>query len=343
ARRHGRLVDYRMGEGANARAAVYVEVSAPGALPRGTRVATRIARPLGGANAAPGAVLPVGTLTPQALREEPALIGARIFETMTDAAFDPRSNEVFIHTWGNEECCLEPGATEAYLYARVPGTNVVTRPPLHDGDSLVLEEVRGSQTGLAADASPRQRAIVRIEGEPVATDDPLYQGTLRAVPSGDPASPTQWVLDAWPPASAPSGGLPLLHVRWRRADALDRPLCLGSRTPEGVPVTNVTLARGNVVMVDHGLTVSEEITPPDAQRGDSCCDSVTTVTLHEAPLTMIAAGDDSAPSTVRGAPMVALPAVSLRVRRDGGAEEMLGPVPDLLSSTPLDRHFVAEL
>ena len=83
---------------------------------------------------------------------------------------------IWLHTWGNRDCCLPRGATSAYLYAlqdAVGAAGQAVRPPLVPGDYLLLEEVLGPATGLAADADPAHRQVVRIvtveriDGRPV--------------------------------------------------------------------------------------------------------------------------------------------------------------------------------
>ena len=83
--------------------------------------------------------------------------------------------------------------------------------------------------------------------------DPLYARTLVA---GVAASSR----------SAGDPALPLLRVRWRRADALGFPLCLSARLRDGTLVRDVSVARGNVVLADHGLTTEETQTPGRADR-----------------------------------------------------------------------------
>ena len=55
--------------------------------------------------------------------------------------------------------------------------------------------------------------------------------------------------------------LPLLRVTWRRVDALTFPLCLSARIPGRDPLLNVSVARGNIVLADHGRTIEEQFVP----------------------------------------------------------------------------------
>ena len=90
------------------------------------------------------------------------------------------------------------------------------------GDILIFEEVLGPATGNPADADPTHRQAVRLT-EVVELVDPL-DGTL------------------------------LLEISWDACDALPFDLCLSVRmpSPDCSWVQDVSLARGNVLLVDHG-------------------------------------------------------------------------------------------
>jgi predicted phage baseplate assembly protein len=91
-------------------------------------------------------------------------------------------------------------------------------------------------------------------------------------------------------------------------------------------VRDVSVARGNIVLADHGLTTEEPIAP-----GQRTVDG--RVALAHAPLTMAARPDPAGE---------ALPAVALRVKTPAGTADW-SAVPDLLGSGPADGHFVAEI
>lgn len=331
ARRHTKLVDYRMHDGRNAWAPVELRVDAPATLPRGTALFTRLTRPLPGQLAPPGTVIPAGVITVQALEQDPALQGVVAFETAFSATLTPQNNEIRIHTWGEEECCLTAGTTEAYLYA-VPSANTAVRPALAPGDQLVFEEVLGPRTGLPADADPALRQLVVLESVDDGVTDPLYARTLVA---GVPVA-----------RKSTQQPLPLLHVRWRRADALVQPLCLSATLPSGSMLRNVSVARGNIVLADHGLTTTQ-LDASDALTIDG------RLALGHGPLTMEERPSIVTLDPVTGAPAVdrrlldgdarsALPAVFLRVTTTTDVEDWQS-VADLLESGPFDQHFVAEV
>ena len=191
-RRHARLVDYRMHDGCAARAFVCLDVDEDVTLPAGSfrfRAADEVFEPL--------------------VDEDVRLVAAH--------------GRIHLWTWGDFDCCLPVGATEAHLVA--DGLELAV------GDLLVLEEVLGATTGLPADADPAHRQVVRlIEVEP-AHDD-LFDRDL-------------------------------LRVRWARADALTFPLCVVSRGGPDCTDLDVGVARGNVVVVGHGSSTGWCQGPPE--------------------------------------------------------------------------------
>jgi hypothetical protein len=342
-RRHARLVDYRMHEGRNAWTWVTFAVSADGDIPGGTPLLSRIGAALSPGGAAPVATIPdtwLDPAQPERFETSAALREAAVFETAHAVSCVARNGEIQVHTWGNDDCSLPRGAREGYLFSVSPG-GLATRPALTDGDFLVLEEVRGSSGGgLPADADRRHRTVVRIEGEPEDTADALYSRTLLSV--GDPVSHVaQWELQRW--TAGPT--LPLLRVRWRRADALPFPLCLSATTPDGRRLRSIAVARGNVALADHGRTVAETLEPLVPKR------IPVEVRLKRGPLTQQAPTMDgrhfaarplaSARTTLAGDPGDVIPAVVMRTVDVAGARTW-SPVSDLLDSTPFDEHVVAE-
>jgi hypothetical protein len=334
ARRHTRLVDYRMHDGRNAWTYVHVAVSQACTLDQGTKLATRIVAPLRGEPTPPGPVLDEAQLTADTLAGDPALETVEVFETTHGASLDPANNEIFIHAWGNEECCLPPGTTEAYLYSAPGGTNVV-RPVLHRGDLLLLEEVKDPLQGVPAQADRARRQVVRLEEEPESIDDPVYRDAL-----------VNGELDRAEPGDPP---LPLLRVRWRREDALTFPLCLSTRRPDVGLIWAVSVARGNVVLADHGITTTETIAFPGPANGARPL----RLPLSAGPLTMQCEPGSVTYDPTTGRPRTerrdlscepreARPAVSVQATFATGPE-LWTPVPDLLDSTPFDLAFTAEV
>jgi hypothetical protein len=150
-----------------------------------------------------------------------AALGRRpvVFETLTPVAMRAARNEIAFHTWSDAECCLPAGSTRATL---------VNDPDLElaRGEVVLFEEVRDPTTGLAADADVGHRHPVRL---------------TRVTPLVDPVE----------------GSLAVVEIRWDTADALPFPLQLTSRPDPGEPPVAVSVARGNVALADHGLTLAD--------------------------------------------------------------------------------------
>ncbi|MFY9820642.1 MAG: putative baseplate assembly protein [Thermoanaerobaculia bacterium] len=339
ARRHARLVDYRMHDGRNAWTFVQLDVrtaAIAATVPRGTMLLTRIPRPLRGKAAPPGLVIDPLDLH---FGADPALRDAVVFETTADIEVDPGRNEMRIHTWEDLHCCLPAGATGAYLFTVDLVNKIAKAPPLEAGDFILLEEVKGTATGLPQDADPAHRQVVRLTDPPKKTFDYVFREDLSA--DGELQKVT----------AAGQNPLPLLQVTWRAEDALRFPLCLTGSLPEsGDPILRVSVSRGNVVPCDHGRTVVEELPPP--ARVGSRSSRLQSI-LSMGPLTFQAMplesrDDDVDPLTLprydlAGTASEAQPAVSLLVHHPAGDPEPWLPVPDLLESHALDPHFVAEV
>ena len=154
ARKHARLVDYTMHDGRNAWAFVHVQAGSNGTIPMHTKLLSRITAPLRGQSSVPGAVIPEASIPNASFDGDPALSQVRVFETTFPLDVSPQNNAIYIHTWGNQECCLPRGTRIAYLYtlAPGPGERQASRPVLKTGDFLLFEEVVGPSTGAPADA-----------------------------------------------------------------------------------------------------------------------------------------------------------------------------------------------
>jgi baseplate J-like protein len=337
ARRHARLVDYRMHDGRNAWTFVQLDLAPTAAadtVPQGTALLTRVSRPLRGKDAPPPLVVDPGDLL---FGADPALRDVVVFETTAPVKVDPGRNEMRIHTWEDLHCCLPPGTTGASLFGVDLAAGKAYRPPLAAGDYLLLEEVKGTATGLPQDADPAHRRVVRLTA--VETDqDAVFQEAL----SGGELQPV---------TTAGQAVLPLLRVSWGPADALTFPLCLTGSFPEsGDPIPRVSLARGNVIPCDHGRSFKEDLPPPDPVGSRS---GRLQSTLSRGPLAFQAMPpqpqyDAQAQLTsprfdLEAAPSEAQPAVSLLVHHPAGDPELWLPVPDLFESHALDPHFVAEV
>jgi hypothetical protein len=227
-RRHARLVDYFVHDGANARAWVQVQASMRFLLDKSvTRFYTF----------APG--MPT-SLAVGAGNEEAALAaGVIVFEPMQNAELFPEHNRMLFYTWGDANCCLPQGATEATLRG--------TYANLQPGDVLIFQEVLGPQTGNAADADLRHRCAVRLTQ--VTTQN--AQGQLLVDPLFEQGT-------GKPVISVSQQPTPMTEIQWSAEDALPFPVCISSTFVNASggeqTLTDVSVALGNVVLADQGLS-----------------------------------------------------------------------------------------
>jgi hypothetical protein len=326
-RRLVRLIDYQMHDGASARAFIYLELTAgtTGVLPVGAQVLTRISVPIG--NQQP----PLGPVFDAADADAARNATNAIFETFNDVQLSDKLNTIPIYTWGNALCCLPQGATSVYLLgdlAAPPGGDPANPWKLAAGDFLLFEEVLGPVTGLAADADPSHRQVVRLTQVESATD-PLENDPITGVP------PTHLTL-----------------VSWAAADALTFPLCLSVELANTSVVNGVSVARGNLVLADQGQTVSEWFpgNPTDPSvPGIVTGPRVFRFLLQQGPLSFrINCNPNAASSTTVASLLVtdphsAAPQVTqLDVHTDTQVLSGWSPVATLLESDGEAREFVVE-
>ena len=200
---------------------------------------------------------------------------APVFETLHAIVLNAAHDELPFHTWSNELTEVPSGATSATL---VGNTGVRLSP----GDALVFEEIVGPATALPEDADPAHRHVVRLTSVTTGTD--------------------------------PLDGTPIVNVAWDELDALPFSLALSVTAPgTGALVTNVSVARGNLVLADHGLTIGADSIVPQQlpARGPY------RPRLRQQGVTFTSGYEDAAARTLPAAaileqnPRAALPAVSL--------------------------------
>jgi hypothetical protein len=229
-RRHALLVDYHVHDGSNARAWVRVQTSGDTGEPLFLdRSLTRFYTDAPG----PAVNLTAGAPNAEANAEAALARGVVIFEPMCDAVLYPELNRMTFYTWGDADCCLPQGSTEATLYGAYPN--------LQAGDVLIFQEMLGPQTGAAGDADIRHRCAVRLTQ--VATKDG----------KGNP------LID---PLFKDSEGniIFVTEIQWSQEDALPFPVCISSTFLESngdrKSVADVSVAFGNVVLADQGVSLS---------------------------------------------------------------------------------------
>ncbi|MBD2261433.1 putative baseplate assembly protein [Pseudanabaena sp. FACHB-2040] len=341
-RRHTRLIDYPLHEGCNARTWVQIML-------RGSPKETLQAADTYFITRYPTAPAAGTILSSEALLSVPS-DAYEVFEPLGEQEITlyEAHNEIQLYTWGDRQCCLPQGATSATFLDEwdvsevtpsrqvdgcgepdpVPRPSPTRKLHLSPGDILILEEVLGPTTGVAADANPAHRYAVRLV-RVIPTTDPVYTDA-----AGRPA--------------------PLVDVEWEVADALPFSLCISAvgPAPECRLLSPISVARGNVVLVDQGRTVSGESLgrvptqtvlaqcsaenfPTPAQPGPGRF----TPSLRQSPLTFSQPLQKlPASQMLRQDPRQAKPQIALH-----NAQGTWQPQLDLLASGNLDRHFVAEL
>ena len=151
--------------------------------------------------------------------------GATIFEAAHDANLFVDLNTLPFYTWGDRGCCLPRGATRATISG--------THPNLFAGDVLVFQEVFSPTTFTAEDADSAKRWAVRLTDVQARVD-----------PSGQ-------LFDESPV----DGPLPITEIFWDASDSLPFALCVAVKERPGLAIS---VALGNIVLVDHGQTVRDE-------------------------------------------------------------------------------------
>ena len=363
-RRHARLVDYAMHEGCNAR--TWITLSTDTDAP----IAPDDVFFITGFVGAPDRRM----LTLKDLRKVPP--GSyEMFEPLVVDRSQPikiyaAHSEIHFYTWGDRECCLPAGATSVTLIdtwtnltpasaggdathlpanhpaapsdahgasAAAASSGAVRALNLKVGDVLIFEEVIGPGTGNPADADPRHRQAVRLTSVTAAVD-PLYH------PYG------------------PEWGQPVVEIQWCSEDALTFPLCISVRgpAPECAYIQNVSVARGNVILVDNGITTigSLGVVPVGSSAENCpspCCPPDVSTTpgkfnphLDVTPLTFAEplGSDDCASAMMRQDPRRALSQIALKSTEPALLHDRVTewhPRFDLLESGPDDTDFVVEM
>jgi hypothetical protein len=358
-RRHVWLVDYPMHEGCNARTWVCVETKHDFDFPSDAYFIT-------GLEQFPARIS-------EAELQKRASGNYEVFEPVraenAPLKLYAGQHEIRFHDWGDQECCLPKGSVRATLIGKLVGNETDTvdnLPPadgepviiptsqdlpqqqkpslpskqpvgkpathpslyLQPGDILIFEEVLGPKTGNPADADPKHRHAVRLTA--------VY-------PGHDPLEPDK----------------ALAEIEWAEEDALPFPLCLSARqsAPPCDIINDISIARGNLILVDHGRTVDEALPVAPVQKMIAGCDclggemAATAVpgryepVLARTPLTF----SQPIPPDLPAARLLsqderqALPGITLTGERPDGKSSTWVAQRDLLNSKGNDHHVVTEI
>lgn len=381
-RRHARLVDYLMHDGCNARAFLALTIAVDGELALDDLwFVTRL-----------------DETTSKTVVQEHEVIAAPegwlAFEPLDERKTLPvwrEHNEILIYTWGDQECCIPKGATRATLVDGYVETKTPEPQPPAPPDPY---EVRGKRRRTAKQQAPepeecppppepgeRERKLKLKAGDFLLFEELACAGTVfRSENDGDggfdPEDPSPMPdvdrthrhvvrLTRVTPIVDPldEEPTPLLDVEWDREDAMPFPLCVSAIgiAPQCDSVEPLAVARGNILLTDHGRTIQEPLDPIPEQPAEEVCegeDDPSEVSilarryrpvLKNVPLTfaqpLIPGG--SASALVRQNPRAAVPEATLESiapRIHGGnPNETWSARYDLLGSDAEDLHFVAEM
>jgi hypothetical protein len=153
-------------------------------------------------------------------------------------------------------------APPPYTYDAPPNTERALK--LQAGDVLIFEEVKGAKNGNRNDADRRHRQAVLL---------------TRVTPSVDP------LYHPYKDTFGPQYGQPVLEIEWASQDALTFPLCISAQAPPPKCdcMSDISVARGNVILVDHGLNAGEPLgtvpTQSTEEKCPSCCHPAETQTF----------------------------------------------------------------
>ncbi len=331
-RRHLRLIDYKLGEGSNARVWISIETNTDAVLnPRDIAFST--GAPLLGP---PVAQLDDLLNTPNASYE--------YFEPVQPAPVHlfAAHNSIPIYNWGDQTFSIAAGATSATLLDHwIEAAHTTTSVPLralHNlraGMFLLFEEIVNPDTGSPFDADPTHRHIVRLT-------------------QVDPGEDTLFRK-------------PIVTISWSIEDALPFTLVCSALVPptnENTPSPNphpdecvpmqISVARANLLLADHGRTIAAEAlpaVPPATYQKTRCRDGrLLTRTLSappwrpvllNGPVTSRAPVPSNQPAAhlLIQDPAAAMPDVSL-AERNG---TIWTARQDLLQSDSDDPDFVVEV
>jgi hypothetical protein len=218
--------------------------------------------------------------------------GPVIFQTLHSITLHAAHNQIQFYTWDDDSCCLPKGATEATLR----NDGVAGPVSLALGDAVLFEEVLSPATAAQADADPAHRWVVRLTG-------------------------------VTPPRADSLNGIPVVDIAWSADDALPFPLCISAGG-----ISQVSVARGNIVLADHGVTIAGERLELTAGRFRP--------RLKNAGITFSTLFDGALPAadSLARDPRAAIPQIALL--DDNG--NTWTPLRDLLQAGPFNRNFVVE-
>lgn len=374
-RRHVRLIDYPMHEGCNSRTWVWLETDNDNLIKlKDIYFITKYLK---------NAPVSSTVLTVDDLINIP-VNNYQVFEPVSDSTLESiqiykAHNEIYLYTWGNRQCCLAKGATTGTLLDEwippasppvdpsdscdnnpksPPTVQLERRLKLKPGDILIFEEVKNPKTGNLAGADITHRHVVRLVKVEQNVDE-AYQLDITNVAQKMPT--------------------PIVEITWAVEDALPFSLCISAvgLAPECKYIDNISVARGNVLLVDHGRTlIPEDLGTVATKSIDIVCEGenqpVDTAILparfyppfkhkfltYRQPLSTQDLLEAPASRLLIQNPRLAVPQIIKLIGIPANYSEPIDlnnlpenpdwewtPAPrgDLLASNPTDKHFVVEI
>ena len=225
-----------------------------------------------------------------------------VFETKHKLPLYFVHNEIEFYTWDNTDCCLSRGAKKATLYRKDQSELF-----LEVGQVILFEEIACPKTGREADADPRHRHMVRLTKVKKKVD----------------------ILH----------DINVVEIEWHEADVLPFSLCISAKI-EGLLHEKLSVARGNIVLADHGKTIKGQ--KLSQKSGPGSIDFLP-VLPHKGitvsvPYNHLAGLKNPASGMLLQDPHEAIPEITL-VEND----ELWLVKRDLLASDRFAREFVAEI
>lgn len=240
--------------------------------------------------------------------------GPRVFETMHPVKLFEAHNRMTFYTWGAAEYSLPPGATRATLKGHYPN--------LKAGDVLIFEEVAGRATGRPVDVDVRRRQAVLLDVPPRLELDPLQNNAE------------------------------VTEIEWSDQDALPFAFHVSAYSGSAL-LQDISIARGNVVLADHGQTIDQEHLPAVPEQGKYRPRLQRSGLTYRSPYDADRALSQGASGAMLQRPQDARPAIALFERP---AEELVVALEaggerarewavcrDLVRSSPFAREFKVEV
>lgn len=222
----------------------------------------------------------------------------QVFETLHPLDLFQAHNLLPLYDWGFESFYLPTRATSATLKGSFPA--------LKPGDVLIFEEMLSPATGQADDANISHRHPIRLTKVDASLTDPLLNSE------------------------------PLTQIEWATADALPFPFYISSRQG-GQSLKNMSVARGNIVLAEHGQRITDEAlseVPANKRYRPRLQQAELT---HAVPYDHAQAQNQSASLAIVQAPRDAIPMINL-----SESGETWWARRDLLSSDRFAHDFVVE-